>query len=409
MKRLKSVIFLLLKLAGGFVLISALGLTLVWIWPVERYEPPVRSLTGKPEYKLDEKVGWYDLDDGSQLMVTWGAENGLTINSFDSVQRYMLKPLSEFEFIGARPRDARISVHFNINEHRAIRGFDLWEDGEAVLSATRLKAAGYTQKDVQFFNGETALFGVLLSPVENRMNIGVVFIHGSGVSDRNNFWYLYIANHLALHGIDVLLPDKRGCGRSRGKWHLASFDDFAEDALAGARFLSTSEEIESIGIVGVSQGGWIAPLAGSKSGIVDFIINLSGSATTPNQQIKHEIRADIRNKGLPGVMAIIMEPAFSHRAKARRKLWWNKNGDFDPVPHWRSFNGPVLTVYGRKDEDDNVPIQTSIDILSMVRESNAAFTIQVYDDSGHGLEDPETQWIREELLELMVGFIRQST
>ena len=104
MKRLESVFLLLLKLAGGIVLISGLGLALVWIWPVGRYEPPERFIADKSEYKLDEKVGWYKMDDGTRMMVTWGAENGLTINSFDSVRRYMLKPQSEIEYVGSRPR-----------------------------------------------------------------------------------------------------------------------------------------------------------------------------------------------------------------------------------------------------------------------------------------------------------------
>jgi hypothetical protein len=33
----------------------------------------------------------------------------------------------------------------------------------------------------------------------------------------------------------ILLPDKRGSGSSEGQWHIASMEDFAEDAIAGVK------------------------------------------------------------------------------------------------------------------------------------------------------------------------------
>jgi len=141
---------------------------------------------------------------------------------------------------------------------------------------------------------------------------------------------------------------------------------------------------------------------------VRFVVNLSGSATTPREQLRHEIRADIRNAGLPGFVAALAEPAFSRRAMQRRKIWWHKNRDFDPLPYWSELDVPVLVVYGRLDEEDNVPVGHSLDLLRPIVEAGAdgVWTTHVYDDLGHGMIDADSGWIREEYLERLLDWIR---
>ncbi len=87
----------------------------------------------------------------------------------------------------------------------------------------------------------------------------LVFIHGSGAQSREMYWglgYLY-----AARGFAVLAYDKRGVGKSTGNWREASFEDLADDAVAGAKFLQARTDIAAnqIGFWGQSQGGWIAP------------------------------------------------------------------------------------------------------------------------------------------------------
>jgi len=51
-------------------------------------------------------------------------------------------------------------------------------------------------------------------------------------------------------------------------------NDLADDALASVEFLRNHDLIDPnmIGVAGLSQGGWIAPLAASKSPDVAFAI-----------------------------------------------------------------------------------------------------------------------------------------
>jgi hypothetical protein len=58
--------------------------------------------------------------------------------------------------------------------------------------------------------------------------------------------------------------DKRGVGGSTGDWNTASFDDLAGDVVAAVEYLETRGDIDhgQIGLLGISQAGWIMPLCG---------------------------------------------------------------------------------------------------------------------------------------------------
>ena len=67
------------------------------------------------------------------------------------------------------------------------------------------------------------------------------------------------------------------------------FDLLAQDALAGVEALARRDDIDParIGIFGVSQAGWIAPLAASRSNQVAFVVLLSGPAVTVGEEIAY--------------------------------------------------------------------------------------------------------------------------
>ncbi len=411
---MKSVAKIVVIIFGVILFAAALTLAGFALIPPESYEPKPRDLRDESEYQLEEKVGWYVFDDNSHRMITWGAEKALTINRFDSLARNHLTPKTVDTFIWLRKGDREnYQMKFKRNENGNVVGMEWTDEGGQERTARRLRNYNYAQQEVRYFNGDTELVGLLMKPVVPGPHPAVAFIHGSGVSDRNNFWYLYQADYLAKSGVEVLLPDKRGCGKSGGTWHDASFADFAGDALAAVDYLKNSEAVDTdkIGLLGISQGGWIGPLAASKSSDVRFLINVSGSATTVNEQLSHEITADIRNAGIPGFMASLIEPVFSRRVKKRREIWWEQNGNFDPLPYWRKLKLPILVVYGKKDEDDNVPVSRSVSFLEAAKSAsqNPHFHIKVYEESGHAMGDPSTGWIRHDYLEMLADWIHQIT
>ncbi len=96
--------------------------------------------------------------------------------------------------------------------------------------------------------------------------------HGSGAENRA--FILPFARFLVRRGMAVLGYDKRGVGGSTGDWQTASFDVLAGDVVAAFEYLKTRPDIDAtqVGLLGVSQAGWVMPLAAVRardSGVPD--------------------------------------------------------------------------------------------------------------------------------------------
>ena len=396
----------LIVLAG----VCLLGLGAIEVFSPSPYENIPTAVIDSPEMDVDEKTGWYLFDDDGYRMVTWSAKGGLTINRFDSLAQSRLRPKSRDMYIWER-RAGDLEVAFQRDVMGRITGFSWVEADGKQRHAERTTDQGYHQEEVQFYSNEIRLSGLLLVPNSDVPFPAVVFIHGSGESDRDSFWYLYQAHILVSSGIAVLLPDKRGCGKSEGIWHTMNFETLAEDAVAGLRLLSQVTSVDStrLGLVGFSQGGWIAPIAAQQSALAKFVVDVSGGAVTPNRQIAHEVEQDMVQAGVPSPVIDIVHSLYVRRAKKRFPEFWEKNGEFDPLPLWRQLRVPLLFIYGEKDEDDNTPVKESVSNLEILRaEKTKTLDIKVYKESGHALGDPATGWIRQEYLDNLVAWIKNA-
>jgi uncharacterized protein len=300
------------------------------------------------------------------------------------------------------------------------------------------------EEDVRFASDELELAGLLLVPESSGPHPAAMFIQGSGDSDRTNLWARGIAEALARRGVVVLLPDKRGTGASEGDWRKAGFRDYARDAIAGVGFLQSRVEVDRdfIGVVGLSQGGQIAPLAADLSDEIAFVIDVSGSATTSVDQVNHEMRNTFRQAGLPpdGVemgmklqslaVQYVKTGAWEPYARMLKTLsttplapvaaefpqtedswvwaWWRGIGDYDPIEHWTRLRQPALVAYGEDDESDNVPVAESVRRLEGVNAGRATgIEVVVFEGSGHALFAPGTNRLREDFIDLLVRWIHR--
>ncbi len=255
--------------------------------------------------------------------------------------------------------------------------------------------------EVSFDNGDITLSGLLFLPKGNGPFPGAVIIHGSGTSRRNNPWYLTVTKRLQDDGIAVLLPDKRGSERSGGDWTDATFYDLAGDAISAIEFLrnQTVFECSCVGVIGFSQGGWIAPVVVDRGKDVAFVVSMSGAGVTTDEQLLHEVTNDIADYTYMFIARLIAPVA---AGRVKRTEFWKKIGGFDPIPYWQQVDVPVLMVFGERDE--NVPVQESVRRIRRLNKSN--ITIEVYPDSGHGIVDPATHRVREDYLHSLVDFIQ---
>jgi len=165
----------------------------------------------------------------------------------------------------------------------------LQEPENRVLRGEHLDPSRFTPVGFHNDRQNIDLAGMLFAPGSGGPFPAVVVIQGSGTSRRDNGWYLSLAHYLQDRGVAVLLPDKRGSEQSEGNWREASFGDLATDTLAAVRFLRSQKQVpvSEIGIVGMSQGGWIAPIVAVESPDVAFVVDVVGGCCREYRARRH--------------------------------------------------------------------------------------------------------------------------
>jgi uncharacterized protein len=171
-----------------------------------------------------------------------------------------------------------------------------------------VKPYPYHEEDVTFPSLATGvtLAGTLTVPQGNGPFPAVVLISGSGQNDRDEALlehkpFLVLSDYLTLKGIVVLRYDKRGVGKSTGKYATATTADFADDAEAALRYLKTRSEADPhrIGLIGHSEGGAIAPIVAARNKAVDFIVLMAGPGVPGDRLLVEQHRLIAIAMGLP--------------------------------------------------------------------------------------------------------------
>ena len=153
-------------------------------------------------------------------------------------------------------------------------------------------------EDVRFANGDVQLAGTLISPSDAwkapRDHPRPWF------RCRNREYVLPFARFLIRQGMTVLAYDKRGVGGSTGDWNTASFDDLAADVVAAFQYLKSRNDIDpaQIGLLGVSQAGWVMPLAAVRAKDLAFLISISGAGVSPAETTIDQTGNEMTARGM---------------------------------------------------------------------------------------------------------------
>ena len=138
----------------------------------------------------------------------------------------------------------------------------------------------HPDQEVEFESHGARLAGSIVLPQDSKIRAAVVFIHGSGKQARN----LELARQFASEGIAALVYDKRGAGKSGGEYEAnqnvseKNISLLADDAAAALAALARHPALKGIpvGFGGISQAGWIAPIAAERSPDAKFLVLWSG-------------------------------------------------------------------------------------------------------------------------------------
>jgi uncharacterized protein len=232
------------------------------------------------------------------------------------------------------------------------------------------------------------------------MTAAVVLVHGSGRQTRN----ISFAQALARRGIATLTYDKRGVGKSGGVYAgpdagTNNVDPQNLDLLAGDASAAVKELIHRIsspqtpvGLVGVSQAGWIIPVAATRTPEVRFMILWSGPLVTTLEQLRFQFLTQAK------------ADFWDHHTEAEARQHVGSDADrysfiaTDPVDSLRTLSIPGLWLYGSRDV--SVPVGMSIERLEALTASGKPFKYVIFPGSGHELPflqalSVSTEWLRE--------------
>jgi uncharacterized protein len=297
--------------------------------------------------------------------------------------------------------------------------------------SSEMRAA--TEEAVHFASGKITLAGTLVLPAGSGQHPAVVLFHGSGPQERD----IFTARWFAEQGIAALAYDKRGVGESTGDFRAVPFMELCDDGLAAIEFLKSQKEIDAkhIGVWGLSQGGWLGPLAASRSADVSFVIAVSGPGVSPGEQMIVYYANELRSQGVEetdvreasalrrdvwnylsnsagGDAGYKKTKAEMEQARTKRWYkqvkaqqddlfgplqtpaelgkpdhpgfnWFQHEMNYDPVPTLRGVRVPALFLFG--DKDQLIPVADSVAAIRRVlaEDQHHDFTIREFANDDH--------------------------
>jgi pimeloyl-ACP methyl ester carboxylesterase len=234
-------------------------------------------------------------------------------------------------------------------------------------------------------------------PGNQEVRAAVVFIHGSGKQERN----LALAERFAREGIAALVYDKRGAGKSGGFYEAEqnvsekNIALLADDAAAAWAALARHPRLEGapVGLAGISQAGWIAPLAAVRTKRAAFLVLWSGPVCKVSEE-------DIYSKYTADADGPIVPPyREALRSRTTPYVWPTFLGkDTDPSETLGRLSIPGLWIFS--DNDGSVPVDLSIERLRSLQGAGHRYRYILFSGLGHNNMDESfaaaTDWIKRQ-------------
>jgi acetyl esterase/lipase len=373
---------------------------------------------------IDCHVGAYRLDDGSTLDIAptkggvrWRRVDGLT---------GVLTPAADGTWAATAGWGQRADPHAVV--------LASCDSGRLAFDGMPGQSIALQVRETTFVSDDgTRLAGRLLLPEGDVAVPVVVLIHGS--EQESAVAGEAMQRQLPAEGVGAFVYDKRGTGGSAGTY-TQDFSVLANDAVAAVREARrlAGARASRVGVRGGSQGGWVAPLAATRTP-VDFVIVGYGLAVSPLQQDSEAVQLQMRSKGYgPDVIAQAMEvveaghvalksdgrdgiPAFDAVREKYRQAPWYKDvhgnvthvllphmgedllklaqahpyktpWDYDPLPVLRKLKTPQLWQLAESDLD--APIAETLRRLHALAADGAPITTAVFPGAKHGMTLFET-------------------
>ena len=281
-------------------------------------------------------------------------------------------------------------------------------------------------EEIRFRSGKFRLVGELRLPAEGEKHPAIIIVNGSGnqTRDANN----YLIEIFLRNGYAVFSWDKPGSGESTGEFS-DEITQRAEILVDGIELLTEHQSIDPdrIGLWGLSQAGWVMPLAIEQSENVAFMIVVGGGAEDSIEQMAYQIGQWVVCNGGSAEQAALVELYWSQRAKAtsydeyreavdalleipgvkdytgleitEEKDWkpWSRDWDafIDPMEVIEHTTIPVLVFFGELDKNID-PVQGAEAYEAALQAAgNQDYRIVVIPGVAHTLTSAKTGCLNE--------------
>lgn len=279
----------------------------------------------------------------------------------------------------------------------------------------------YGSHSVRVHNGPMTIAGTLYMPSRRSTVPLVVVIPGSNTDGRAQWEYRGYGPALATAGIACYVYDKRNVGESTRVAGRITFDDYASDVNAIVGNLRRYPGIDAarVGVLGLSQGGWIAAMASARNREIAFVALGAGPSRSVEQQELDRVEFTLRDRKAPaGDIAaalsytttmfdaaygripaseyapalallksnppwadVVSGPDPGETAQDVLKDWQAQR--YDPSRDLRALRVPVLAFFGTSDV--MVPPERNVALMESDLQRAPAQKIVVIEGANHGL------------------------
>jgi uncharacterized protein len=245
--------------------------------------------------------------------------------------------------------------------------------------------------DTTFAGGEgVKLAGRLITPPGAERFPLMVLVHGSErtAAIGKNVWQFL----LAANGIAVFVYDKRGTGASSGAY-TQNFELLATDAALAAEEARrlASGKIERLGFLGGSQGGWVAPLAATKTK-VDYLQIMFGLVGSPLEEDAWQVEYQLTRRGyaaepwFPIVEGEYSGPILASGSAAAPRIAEDSPGiswNYGAPAVLRQLNIPQTWILAA--EDAEAPSAPTLQRLQGLQAEGKPIEVAIFPDTDHGI------------------------
>lgn len=260
--------------------------------------------------------------------------------------------------------------------------------GAAVVAAIvcETRARQVDTRNVSFPSGNISVAATVYTPKSPGPHPTVVFVPGSAPFKKG--FYALWAEQLAGRGIASVVADKRGVGGTGGNYEnnnnssLANFELLAGDVVAALNFAALLPGVDTtrLGLFGISQAGWVAPIAALRSPRARYMVLITAPPVSVHEEnVWSNLRGDDHG------------PASASLTVAEATMDTVTIGGVDARPRLAALTIPGLWLFGSS--DNSIPTRKSMAALETLRQGGQRFDAREFRDAGHALLTKEGRLI----------------